>query len=763
MDKDNNKIQEVFQKLIKIEPKVMGIETMFNNTRRLEKTNFAPPYQRNYVWDNEKATFFLESIILGTEIPPLVFFKTENKIEVIDGRQRYETIYNFVKNNSKQKLSIKGLWIFKDLKNKKFIDLSREVKDTFWDTKLRIIEFSFINETENKNYEEVIKREIFKRYNSGITPLRSTEIDKAKYLDNDLNSYFKTKITKDKLVNDLFRKIFHYEKDDIEILLREIRKILVLDSIPIKYYSTKKDIVINKFYEFFYGENEEDVEEVYFNFMRKLQYLDRIYIKLQEIDTNRLIFECLFWGISIVEKEIEDVSLVHNILFEKENYIVENIKENLAVFTIERNSFTPQIMGRYQTIASLFNNIFKIDFKNYLNNHQDFKDDNKKIDNLDITDSSLLSKFESLRLNKPDASSITIDDICRQMSRNRFLIRPSYQRKEVINTSKSSAIIESIILGIKLPPIFIYKRKDGISEVIDGQQRLLSIIGFIGENYVNEDYKLQKSKKHEYSLNLKNGILREYDRKKFKTLPDKIQNKILDYDLWIIEINEKNNKDFAPIDLYLRLNTKPFPIKENTFEMWNSYIDREIIDSIRNLQRKYRNWFFLRKNNKRMNNENLFTSLIYLSFKNKENRGNLKKIYNTLDIYKTGERIGVRIKAKNDITNLLESINEKHQILKFIGEFEKSFINVLIQILDENKPKKLTNKLDILVDAESRRTAKNFYVLWLLIDNVNPYVLNSMKSEAREEIKQIIKATNEIDSKKAFEKKIKSFWQKYQA
>ena len=234
-------MQEIFQKLIKIEPKVMAIETMFNNQRRLNKTNFAPPYQRNYVWDNEKATFFLESIILGTEIPPLIFFKTDEKIEVIDGRQRYETIYNFVKSNSKQKLSPNGLWVFGDLKNKKFDDLNSEIKDVFWDTKLRIIEFSFINEPDNLEYEEIVKREVFKRYNSGITPLKTKEIDKAKYLENNLNSYFKEKLKEDRLMYDQTKRIFHYDKEDLETLLKEIRKMLVLDNIPIKYYSTKRN------------------------------------------------------------------------------------------------------------------------------------------------------------------------------------------------------------------------------------------------------------------------------------------------------------------------------------------------------------------------------------------------------------------------------------------------------------------------------------------------------------------------------------------
>ena len=53
-------IREIFENKIKIEPKVMSIEVLFNSPERLEKTNYKPFYQRNYVWDDEKATYLLK-------------------------------------------------------------------------------------------------------------------------------------------------------------------------------------------------------------------------------------------------------------------------------------------------------------------------------------------------------------------------------------------------------------------------------------------------------------------------------------------------------------------------------------------------------------------------------------------------------------------------------------------------------------------------------------------------------------------------------
>lgn len=108
-----------------------------------------------------------------------------------------------------------------------------------------------------------------------------------------------------------------------------------------------------------------------------------------------------------------------------------------------------------------------------------------------------------------------------------FLVRPSYQRTEVINISKASSIIESILLDISLPPIFIYKRKDGVSEVIDGQQRLLTILGFIGQDYMDESCHQCTGKNSGFALKgLK--ILKHLNNKTYKDLKDFCDTSIIE-------------------------------------------------------------------------------------------------------------------------------------------------------------------------------------------------------------------------------------------
>ena len=95
---DCTDIIEIFKTHLKIENSVKSISHTFLNKRYANRIDYAPYFQRKYVWDSEKASYFIESIMLGTEIPPIVLFDDGTKNEVIDGRQRYETIKRFLEN-----------------------------------------------------------------------------------------------------------------------------------------------------------------------------------------------------------------------------------------------------------------------------------------------------------------------------------------------------------------------------------------------------------------------------------------------------------------------------------------------------------------------------------------------------------------------------------------------------------------------------------------------------------------------------------------
>lgn len=60
-------------------------------------------------------------------------------------------------------------------------------------------------------------------------------------------------------------------------------------------------------------------------------------------------------------------------------------------------------------------------------------------------------------------------------------IHPEFQRVFRWKSKQKSRLIESLLLGIPLPPIYVAVNEDGVWEVIDGVQRLSTIFEFMGE------------------------------------------------------------------------------------------------------------------------------------------------------------------------------------------------------------------------------------------------------------------------------------------
>ena len=60
------KFLNLFKGGLRIQAHTMSIKTLLSD-RNLQRINYSPYYQRNYVWDVVKQTFFIESVILGTD------------------------------------------------------------------------------------------------------------------------------------------------------------------------------------------------------------------------------------------------------------------------------------------------------------------------------------------------------------------------------------------------------------------------------------------------------------------------------------------------------------------------------------------------------------------------------------------------------------------------------------------------------------------------------------------------------------------------
>jgi hypothetical protein len=62
-------------------------------------------------------------------------------------------------------------------------------------------------------------------------------------------------------------------------------------------------------------------------------------------------------------------------------------------------------------------------------------------------------------------------------------LRPEYQRRLRWDIPKKSKLIESFVMNVPVPPVFLYETDIGRFEVMDGQQRLNAIVDFLKNRY----------------------------------------------------------------------------------------------------------------------------------------------------------------------------------------------------------------------------------------------------------------------------------------
>ena len=79
-----------------------------------------------------------------------------------------------------------------------------------------------------------------------------------------------------------------------------------------------------------------------------------------------------------------------------------------------------------------------------------------------------------------DAYPMSIGELINLYKDEEIDIHPEFQRFYRWTDSQKSKLIESILLGIPLPSIFVAQGEDGIWDVVDGLQRLSTIFSFLG-------------------------------------------------------------------------------------------------------------------------------------------------------------------------------------------------------------------------------------------------------------------------------------------
>lgn len=159
------------------------------------------------------------------------------------------------------------------------------------------------------------------------------------------------------------------------------------------------------------------------------------------------------------------------------------------------------------------------------------------------------------------------------------IIIPSYQRRYVWKIEQASKLIESFLMGLPVPQVFLYVNDEDQLEVIDGQQRLMSVHYFFEGFYGEED---DHGRRQIFKLK---GLAErsEYNGKTFAELSQRDQRKLRNATLRAINIRQL--KPHAGSDsvfhIFERLNTGGTRLKPQ--EIRNAVYRGEIVSRLKDL------------------------------------------------------------------------------------------------------------------------------------------------------------------------------------
>lgn len=205
-------------------------------------------------------------------------------------------------------------------------------------------------------------------------------------------------------------------------------------------------------------------------------------------------------------------------------------------------------------------------------------------------------------MKKTTAKICTISDIVQWNEKNELQISPKYQRNNVWNEEAKAYLIDTIVRGLPIPPIFLRQKTDVTTkttyrEIIDGQQRIRAILEYI----VLENFPIKKSHN------------KEYGGKRYSDLEPEIQEAILEYEILAEVVIEKD--ETIVYDMFARLNSNNIVL--NKQEIRNSKFWGEFKVLVYQLSSQYRDFFLEQKilsdnDCSRMRDAELITSMLIL-------------------------------------------------------------------------------------------------------------------------------------------------------
>lgn len=174
---------------------------------------------------------------------------------------------------------------------------------------------------------------------------------------------------------------------------------------------------------------------------------------------------------------------------------------------------------------------------------------NMHIGNLDEQISNMRNSLKADRLD------MSFGEVIATYERGELIINPEFQRLFRWTINQRTRFLESILLGIPIPPIFVAEDQRGRWELVDGLQRISTILSFFGE------LKTSESQQANGWILQKGDLIPALDGFNSKTLPNKYLLNIKRA-VCRVEIIKWDSLWDMRYELFSRLNTGGAPLTE---------------------------------------------------------------------------------------------------------------------------------------------------------------------------------------------------------
>lgn len=308
------------------------------------------PFQRNYIWKEDRSSSLIESIILNVPIPPLYFSEEEDgRWLVIDGLQRL----NSLKNYYADEFGLKKLEIikeFSDPKPLKYSELSPKAKSLLDNGLMRVVVIK-------KDSHKDIKFDIFMRLNKGSVILNNQELRNCLYRGN-LNNAIKKIVESNKDFLAINKQTVPDDRfQDVEFVLRYFAISTNLEKNENdEYYVKNFKSSLLKFLNDYMEENSklsiEKVNELINKFNSVIEKVIKVFdiensfkdLTIEKPKLNRAIADFILVSFEkfnldkLVNKKNEIIELLKKIITEDEKF-----KESISQRTLSKTNLNYRI------------------------------------------------------------------------------------------------------------------------------------------------------------------------------------------------------------------------------------------------------------------------------------------------------------------------------------------------------------------------------------------------------------------------------------